>query len=187
MILLYRQGWLEYKKSLMVAGFIALTSTLVSLNSFPLQFFFYDTATGMSQFILQQILGIIAGGLLNFILFAISFVVAESLTRKALPQHIQLWKTWDKNIASSKFVLKNTIMSYLIVPCFLAFVILFYFISQRYLGFWSPSEALVDPNYLAAIFPWYTGLAISLQAGFWEEMLFRALPLAAGILIGNRY
>ena len=187
MILLYRKGWLEYKKSLMVAGFIALTSTLVSLNSFPLQFFFYDTATGMSQFILQQILGIIAGGLLNFILFAISFVVAESLTRKALPQHIQLWKTWDKNIASSKFVLKNTIMSYLIVPCFLAFVILFYFISQRYLGFWSPSEALVDPNYLAAIFPWYTGLAISLQAGFWEEMLFRALPLAAGILIGNRY
>ena len=187
MILLYRKGWLEYKKSLIVAGFIALTSTLVSFNSFPLQFFFYDTATGMSQFILQQILGIIAGGLLNFILFAISFVVAESLTRKALPQHIQLWKTWDKNIASSKFVLKNTIMSYLIVPCFLAFVILFYFISQRYLGFWSPSEALVDPNYLAAIFPWYTGLAISLQAGFWEEMLFRALPLAAGILIGNRY
>ena len=126
----------------------------------------------MSQFILQQILGIIAGGLLNFILFAISFVIAESLTRKALPQHIQLWKTWNKNIASSKFVLKNTIMSYLIVPCFLAFVILFYFISQRYLGFWSPSEALVDPNYLAAIFPWYTGLAISLQAGFWEEMLY---------------
>ena len=98
----------------------------MSLNSFPLQFFFYDTATGMSQFILQQILGIIAGGLLNFILFAISFVVAESLTRKALPQHIQLWKTWDKNIASSKFVLKNTIMSYLIVPCFLAFVIFFF-------------------------------------------------------------
>ena len=52
MILLYRKGWLEYKKSLMVAGFIALTSTLVSLNSFPLQFFFYDTAKSSLQFFL---------------------------------------------------------------------------------------------------------------------------------------
>ena len=187
MIYLYRKGWLEYKVSLIAAGVIATTSTLVSLNSFPLLFFFYDTATSMTQFMIQQLLGLIATGLLNFFLFAISFVLAESLTRKAFPGHIQLWKTWNKDIASSRYVLNNTIMSYLIVPCFLAFVILFYYISQKYLGFWSPSEALIDPNYLAAIFPWYTGLAISLQAGFWEEMLFRALPLAAGLLIGRYY
>ena len=40
---------------------------------------------------------------------------------------------------------------------------------------------------LAAYFPWLSSIAISLQAGFWEECLFRAIPTAGAALLGQRY
>jgi len=40
---------------------------------------------------------------------------------------------------------------------------------------------------LANYFPWLTSIAISLQAGFWEECLFRAVPIAGAALLGRRF
>ena len=37
------------------------------------------------------------------------------------------------------------------------------------------------------MFPWLDPIALSLQAGFWEECLFRAVPLAGAALLGNRF
>ena len=187
LVIFYRTGWLRWKSSMLAAAVIATTSTLVNLNFYPTIWMYYDTATSKSQFILENMLGILANGVVNFLLFGATFVIAESLTRRAFPEHIQLWKTWTMNVANSKRVLNDTIFAYLIVPIKLAIVGGFYLLMEKYFGFWSPASSMVDPNYLASIFPWYTGLAISLQAGFWEEMLFRALPIAAGVLIGQRY
>ena len=35
--------------------------------------------------------------------------------------------------------------------------------------------------------PWLSSIALSAQAGFWEESLFRAVPLACAALLGNRF
>ena len=35
--------------------------------------------------------------------------------------------------------------------------------------------------------PWFSAIANSLQAGFWEECLFRAVPIAGAALIGDRF
>jgi hypothetical protein len=53
-------------------------------------------------------------------------------------------------------------------------------------GWWSPAEALLHPDVLAAYAPWLSAIANSFQAGFWEEALFRAVPLAGAALIGER-
>ena len=188
LVILKRKGWLKYSKtSMVVAGIIALLIIMSSINFLPIQLFWYDTANSLSQYILQLSFGWVLGGLFIFIISAISFVLAESLTRKAFPNHIRLWKTWSRDVASSKPVLNNTLFSYLMVPCDLAIVLLFYAITHKYFGFWTPSEALVDRNYLATFCPWFSGFAISLQAGFGEEMLFRALPLSVGLLLGRRF
>ena len=187
-IILKRKGWLKYSKSSMaVAGIIALLMILSEANRLPIQLFWYDTASSLSQFMLQQLFNWILVGVQIFIMCAITFVLAESLTRWAFPNHIRLWKAWSQDIASSKPVLNNTIASYLLVPCKIAFVVIFYTIVEKYFGFWTPAEALVDPNYLATYCPWFTGFALPLHAGFWEEMLFRAVPLSVGLLLGRRY
>ena len=188
LIIFYRNGWLRWKKSVLAAAFIALFSNvLLNLNFYPTIWMAYDTASSKSQFLTEQLLGMVANGILMFFILAASFITAESLTRRAFPKHIQIWKTWTSNVANSKRVLNDTIFAYLIVPIKLALVGAFYILMERNFGFWSPASSSFDPNYLASIFPWYTGLAISLQAGFWEEMLFRAVPIAAGVLIGQRY
>ena len=188
LIIFYRNGWLRWKKSVLAAAFVALFSNvLLNLNFYPTIWMDYDTASSKSQFFTEQLLGMVADGIFMFFILAASFITAESLTRKAFPKHIQIWKTWTSNVANSKRVLNDTIFAYLIVPIKLALIVAFYILMERNFGFWSPASSSFDPNYLASIFPWYTGLAISLQAGFWEEMLFRAVPIAAGVLIGQRY
>ena len=188
LIIFYRNGWLRWKKSVLAAAFVALFSNIfLNLNFYPTIWMAYDTASSKSQFLSEQLLGMIANGIFMFFMLAASFITAESLTRRAFPKHIQIWKTWSSNVANSKRVLNDTIFAYLIVPIKLALVGAFYILMERNFGFWSPASSSFDPNYLASIFPWYTGLAISLQAGFWEEMLFRAVPIAAGVIIGQRY
>ena len=40
---------------------------------------------------------------------------------------------------------------------------------------------------IATPFPWLSAIGMSLHAGFWEECLFRAIPLAGAAIIGNKY
>ena len=46
---------------------------------------------------------------------------------------------------------------------------------------------LTDPNILSYAVPALMPIAVSLQAGFMEECVFRAVPLALGALIGARF
>jgi membrane protease YdiL (CAAX protease family) len=59
--------------------------------------------------------------------------------------------------------------------------------ANNVLGWWTPADATVQPDLLATYFPWLTAIAISLQAGFWEECLFRAVPIAGAALLGKKY
>ncbi|MEE3278977.1 MAG: hypothetical protein VX211_04230 [Pseudomonadota bacterium] len=90
-------------------------------------------------------------------------------------------------MAPTKSVVERTGMGYLLVPINLLFVISFYFFTQNLGDWWNPSDTLVSPDSLAHFAPWLTPFALSLQAGFWEECLFRAVPIAAAALLGQRY
>ncbi len=46
---------------------------------------------------------------------------------------------------------------------------------------------MVEPNILATWFPWVSSIGMALQAGFWEECLFRAVPIAGAALIGQKF
>ena len=76
--------------------------------------------------------------------------------------------------------------SYLIIGIDIAFAVLFYMLGITYWGWWQPSSTLFDPTILSMYVPAFNAVATSLIAGFWEECLFRAVPIASCALIGKK-
>jgi hypothetical protein len=184
---LMRKRWVVWKPAVKWAVLIAGLQSLVFLNQWPLLWMGYDTAISQTTFALQQIAAALGQLVGMGAILALSFMAAESLSRRAFPQHVQLWRAWSGEVASTKALLGQTIAGYLLIGIFFAYEVWLYYFASNALGWWSPSDALTDPNVLANFFPWLTSIAISLQAGFWEECLFRAVPLAGAALLGRRF
>ena len=145
----------------------------------------------MGSFMQQFIGNIIIKIIFHFFMFIsaslLLIMVAEGLTRKAFPKKIQLWKVWSPLAGASVQIFGRTLGGYLLLGIDLAYAIGFYYLAFQYLGWWSPSDALYNPNALATYLPWVSPIALSLSAGFLEECLFRAIPLAGAALLGNRF
>ncbi len=184
---LLRQHWLLWRPAL-AAGFVVsgLLAAAILAGS-PAAWFGFSTAQPESTFWVRQagatLLALVAGGLA----LGLAFMAAESLSRRAFPHHPQLWRLWSREGGDSVEVAGRTAGGYLFVPVELALVAMFYYATNRWFGWWQPSESLTDPNILSSLVPALTPIAISLQAGFLEECVFRAVPLALGALLGARY
>ena len=187
LFLLNRQGWLIWKPAITWALFISVLMFFSGLNFFPLSWLSYDTAVSSNNFIVQNILFSIINTVVFSVVLILSFLAAESLSRKAFPHHVQFWKLWSNNNSSSYQVIGRTIGGYLMIGVDLIFVISFYTITSNYFGWWTPSGPLFSPDIIATPFPWLSAIGMSLQAGFWEECLFRAVPLAGAAIIGQKY
>lgn len=183
---LMRKHWVIIYPALFWGFGIALLQTASGINEFPLQWFSYDTALSLNVFIVQQCAHLLYVLFFTAALYTISIMAAESLTRRAFGHQPQLWKAWSKPLVNSYTILGQTIGGYLMVALVIMYYILFSLVGSRLFGWWNPSGILSDPNILATYLPWFTPLARSLGAGFWEECLFRAVPLAGAALIGQR-
>lgn len=184
---LLRQRFVVWRQPLFWGLFISLLQLLAGLNQWPLLWMNYDTALSSQGFVLQQIMQMLGQFVGLGLLLAASFMAAESLSRRAFPHQLQLWRLWSTEAASSKSVLGLTVGGYLLVGLFFAYDVALYFFANKWLGWWTPSDTLVNPDVLATYFPWLTSIALSAQAGFWEESLFRAVPIAGAALIGEKF
>jgi len=183
---LFRQRSLLWRPALAAGAIVAGLNALAVLANAPQAWYGFDTAQSAWVFWGQQIglalLVFVGGGLL----LALVFMAAESLSRRAFPDHPQLWHLWSSAAAPTSSVLGRTAGGYLFVPIELAIIAGFYFVTNRYFGWWQPSESLSDPNILGSALPALAPIGMALQAGFMEECLFRAVPLALAALIGER-
>lgn len=184
---LLRERWVLWKAPLWWAIIISGMTTLQNLNELPTKWMFYNTAFSTTGFLMQLLLGTLFEFIYWVFILFISFAAAESLTRKAFGDKIQLWTVWRPQTASSVTLLGQTIAGYLLMPIMLLFIVLFYIYTTQFFGWWTPSSALFDPNILATYMPWWESISISLRAGFWEECLFRAVPLASAALLGEYF
>jgi len=166
---------------------VALLQALAAINEWPLIWMSYDTAVPRTTFFAQQVATIAVTFFGFSAFFALSFMAAETLGRAAFGTHPQMWRAWGRGPGSSTAVLGRTVSGYLLVSAFFAYDVLLYLITTRVFGWWSPAEALLHPDVLATYAPWLSAIANSFQAGFWEECLFRAVPLAGAALIGDRF
>ncbi|TVR27471.1 MAG: CPBP family intramembrane metalloprotease [Balneolaceae bacterium] len=184
---LLKQRYVIWKQPVVVSSIIAFLVMLAMFNSWPLQWMNYDTALSYQNHVIMQVSMAVLAFIGMAIIFSIIFMAAESLTRKAFPNHINFWKLWSPGAASSKQVLGITFAAFLLVGFELSYVTGTYYFTSNFLDWWYPSSALFNPDVIAEYFPGLTALAISLQAAFWEEALFRAIPIAGAVLIGQRY
>src|SRR5215471_5612152 len=181
-----RRHWVLWRQPAVWAVFIALLMGLQQLNSWPLLWMHYDTAVPASGFAIRQFMAALGIFGAFGVLLTISFMAAETLSRRAFPHHIQFWKVWLRPTASSHPTFGQTLGGYLLVAPFFAYEIVLYFFAQGKLGWWTPSDTLVNPDMFANYLPSLSAIAQAAQAGFWEESLFRAVPLATAALIGEK-
>ena len=64
----------------------------------------------------------------------LSFMAAETLSRRAFPHHPQLWRAWAKEPGASIQILGRTVSGYLLVSVFFAYDVLLYVITTRTFG-----------------------------------------------------
>ncbi len=184
---LSKHRWNIIKQPMKWAVFLSTLSVLTSINQLPFLWMHYHTALSSYGFLMQILLNLLISFLGYVVILTLIIMAAEGLTRRAFGNHPQLWLLTQPDIKTSYAIFGRTYAGYLLVGFNCAFVIGFYFFSTRYWGWWSPSEMLFDPNILATYAPWFSPIAKSLNAGFMEECLFRAIPLAGAALLGNRF
>jgi membrane protease YdiL (CAAX protease family) len=184
---LIREGWIEWKKPLVWGGVVAGLMALSSVNSLPLAWMQYDTAMSPSVFIGTATVSAGLVFLMGAAFLAFVFMAGESLLRKGFPDHLQQWKLWSPGVANSTSALGLTTAPYLILGLKLGYVVLFYMTVTRFFGWWSPASSLVEPDMLATYLPWLPAVSTSLFAAFWEESVFRAIPIGVAAILGRRY
>jgi hypothetical protein len=187
MIFLLPKGWIVWRPALYCGIVIAFLQLLNGINQLPLAWIHYNSSIGIQTFLFSYISQLLYGLLRNVLFYTLICMSAESLGRKAFGTHMQLWSIWKAQPSHSLQVLGQTVAGYLIPGFQLLYVTAFYSISHYYLGWWSPSSLLIDPNILATYFPWLSPVVRAFTAGFSEECIFRALPLACAALLGNRF
>lgn len=187
LFLLLRRRRVVWRIPVLLGSLVASLQALAVFNRWPLLWMDYDTALPFQAFTLQQVSFILVQFLSMGAVLSLSFLAAEGLSREAFPGHIQLWKSWSRTVAASPSLLGQTLAGYLLVPIFFAYEVGLYFLTHNLLGWWTPSNTLFEPDVLATYLPWFASIAVSLQAGFWEECLFRAVPLAGAVLLGRRF
>jgi hypothetical protein len=182
-----RKRWVIWRPALAWGIAVGGLQALASANELPLAWMSYDTAIPRATFLAQQIALLVASFVGFSVFFGLSFMAAETLSRRAFGHHPQLWRAWSKEAGSSVQILGRTSAGFLLVAVFFAYDVLLYLVTTKMFGWWSPAEALIHPDVLATYAPWLSAIANSFQAGFWEESLFRAVPIAGAALIGDRF
>ncbi|MFZ9595189.1 MAG: CPBP family intramembrane glutamic endopeptidase [Bdellovibrionia bacterium] len=187
LFLLAKAGQVIWKPAAIAGAILAGFQVLEQFNHLPLIWMSYDTALPASGFLLRQAVSALGLFFMEWFMLTLSFAAAEGLSRRAFPHHPQFWRLWSSGNAGTLSVLGRTLGGYLSVGLFFLFVVAVYLFGTRTLGWWVPSETLFHPDALATLCPWFTSLSNSLHAGFWEESLFRAVPLAGAALLGDRF
>ena len=174
----YRRNYLLVKPAFYVALFVASLEFFSGFNDYRLWWTSYNTVQSSSTFIMQKCFGIFIEffALLAFIF--VGLLVAEAAGRAMYKHQVQFFKLFSWPALSSDELFKQVSLAYLCTPFMFGYEIIYMYVTETYWSWWSPSYSFADPNILASYLPWFSPISISLRAGFAEEVLFRALPLA---------
>lgn len=183
----FRKRYLTMRSASLWAGFFGVMSFTSIINELPLAWMSYDTATSATSFLLKWGLNAFLQGALAATFFTVIFSIGIVWDQLGFPSRLAFWNLWSAKVGSSLAVFGRTLGGYLYTPIFLAIQTATCLLFTQVFRWWSPADDLVDPNILATYAPWLSPFSKSAQAGFSEEILFRALPLGACMVLGRYF
>jgi membrane protease YdiL (CAAX protease family) len=180
-----RERGVRWREPIFVGGVIGALALAAGINDLPGSWFSYDTAMSPAAFQATRIFLAVLLGLLTALLVGLTLAAAEAATRNAFPRHLDWWKLW--RYRGTREVASRVGGGYAVATIGFAYVAIFYLVTRTLFGWWVPSELLDDPNQIASPMPWISGIAMSMNAGVWEEALFRAMPISLlSLWVGQR-
>jgi hypothetical protein len=187
LVILARRQRLYLRPALWCSVGLASVVALSVVNFIPLAWLDYDTALPLPTFWFQQA-GLVAGALVGLsLMFLASFLGGENLARAGFARHPFLWGAFGREAGASGAMLGRVLIGILLTPVFLGYAVGFSALSSEWSGWWSPMTPLIEPNLIATPLPWLPVIAGPLQAAVWEELLFRAVPFGAAMLLARRF
>lgn len=178
-----------FKPGLKNGALLALGLCSTILSAFPLSWMNYNTAEDPVVVYLDLLMRLLVNAVYLTLLAGLTLVAAEGLGRCADEygnlNHHQFFRSTI--LIGTNIFEEEILLGYLLVPIMFAYEVLFYFLCTEFLGWWTPSSPVVNPNIAAEAFPGISALSLSLFAGCWEEALFRGVPLAGALLFFRRY
>lgn len=187
LVVLARRQRLHARSALGWAAALAAIVTASLVNYLPLSWFGYDTALPEGIFLFQQLgLGLASMAGLT-LMFGASFLGGENLARAGFGQHPYLWGVFSREAGGSPAMLRRVLIGMLLTPVFLGYMVAFGMLTRDWTGWWNPISPLIEPNLIATPLPWLEVIAAPLQAAVWEELLFRAVPFGAAMLLARRF
>lgn len=178
LIYFYRHTYLLTLSSFLAAFIVSFLELLRDCSNYRLWWTSYNTIQSSSTFMIMKCCGICIEFLVLLTMVFIGLVVAEAAGRAIYKDHMQFFRSCSWLSLRSYQLFEQILFGYLCVPFMFGYEILFTYITEHYLSWWTPASSLSDPNVIAAYLPWFGPISISIRAGFSEEILFRALPLA---------
>ena len=180
-----REKNVRWREPMIVGVIVGALALVAGLNEVPGSWYRYDTATSPASFEALLALGALAIGAVTMLQVGFTLAAAEAATRRAFPRHLDWWKLWKYR--GTREVAARVGGGYAAACIAFAYVAAFYLVTRTLLGWWVPSDMLDNPNLIASPLPWISGIAASVNAGVWEEAMFRALPLALlALWVGDR-
>jgi membrane protease YdiL (CAAX protease family) len=180
-----RERSVRWREPMVVGTAIGVLALAAGINEIPGSWFSYDTAMSPATFEATRVLIAVLLGVSTVLLVGFTLAAAEAAARHAYPRHLDWWKLW--RFRGTREVAYRVGGGYAVAAIAFAYVAIFYLITRTLFGWWVPGELLDDPNQIASPMPWISGIAMSVNAGVWEESLFRALPLSLlALWIGQR-
>lgn len=183
---LHRRHQLRWKPALLLAAIVATGLASGVISNLPMSWMNYATTVSANNFLLQQVAGAVMVLVGYTLAFALIYCVGEGLSRMAFSNHPRLFDFFRAPVAASPEAMGRVLGAYGWAGFFLLYAMVFQLIS-RHFGWWSPTDTATDPNVLASLRPALGPIFQALQAGTWEECLFRAVPLALAAIIGKHF
>ena len=183
---LYNRRYLLTAKICKMMGVFASLMLLYLVNQWALVWNNYHTMLSKSMFVVQQLGMIVLWTLLLTVLVGFVCLVAESASRYVFKGHIQWFKLWDNGVAGSYSIAEQTALGYCGAVMMLAYALGFGMLAEQW-GWWVPMYSKVDPNILSNYAPFLSPSLKAFYAGFFEEFLFRALPIAGVLLLTKNW